>query len=81
MLAGTVRYTLLAAQGTTTIQELPVSSSASPVVPEAKHLNSKGVKQEDSKQDPTVPPASGISPDVLNRLIAMGGPAGELCPF
>ena len=69
---------MLAVQGTATIQELPVTSSAPPVVSEAKHSNSKGLKQEDSKQDPAVPPATGISPDVLNRLIAMGGPAGEL---
>lgn len=65
-------------KGTATIQELPVTSSASPVVSEPKQLNSKPVKQEEPKQEPGGPPASGISADALNRLIAMGGPAGLL---
>lgn len=40
------------------------------------------MKHEEAKLEPTaapppVPPASGISTDALNRLIAMGGPAGK----
>ena len=38
------------------------------------------VKHEEAKPElpvPAPPPASGISADALNRLIAMGGPAGE----
>ena len=54
-----------------------MTSSASPVVSEPKQLNSKPVKQEEPKQEPGGPPASGISADALNRLIAMGGTPGE----
>lgn len=61
------------------IQELTVSSSATPAVSEVKHGPSKPVKHEDSKADSSGPAASGISADALNRLIAMGGPAGT-CP-
>lgn len=64
-------------QGGASVQELQGASSASPVINEAKHLPGKPVKQEDSKPDPVMPPASGISTDALNRLIAMGGPAGQ----
>ena len=53
-----------------------MSSAASPVVSDAKHAPGKPVKQEDSKGDSAAPPVSGISADALNRLIAMGGPAG-----
>ena len=67
---------LVITQDVPSIQELPASSSASPVVSDAKHAPGKPVKPEDSKGEPAAPPASGISADALNRLIAMGGPAG-----
>ena len=62
------------------LQELPVSASAAPAVSEANHVPSKPIKQEDSKAEREAcgPTVSGISADALNRLIAMGGPAGGL---
>lgn len=55
-----------------------MSPAASPVMSEAKHVPSKPVKQEDSKGESLGPTVSGVSADALNRLIAMGGPAGKL---
>ena len=46
------------------------------MVSDAKHAPGKPVKQEDSKGESAAPPVPGISADALNRLIAMGGPAG-----
>lgn len=63
------------------IQELSVASTASPAVsdakPEAKQVASKPIKQEDGKPEMVGPAVSNIPADALNRLIAMGGPAGE----
>ena len=70
---------LLNAQEGVSIQELPVSSA--PAAPtEVKHAPSKPVKQEDSKGESTGGGVSSIPADALNRLIAMGGPAGKLLP-
>ena len=63
-----------------TIQELPVSSSASPAVSEAKHVPSKPIKHEGGKAESGGGGVSNIPADALNRLIAMGGPAGRLLP-
>ncbi|KAL3151496.1 hypothetical protein ABBQ38_012495 [Trebouxia sp. C0009 RCD-2024] len=64
------------------IQELSVASTASPAVsdakPEAKQVASKPIKQEDGKPEMVGPAVSNIPADALNRLIAMGGPAGFL---
>lgn len=72
---------LLLLQEGVSIQELPVSSTASPAVSDAKldakHVASKPIKQEDGKGELAGPAVSNIPADALNRLIAMGGPAGE----
>ena len=62
------------------IQELPVMSSASPAVSEAKHMPSKPAKQEDGKGESGGGAVPNVDADALNRLIAMGGPAGRLPP-
>lgn len=66
-----------------TIQELPASSSSSPAAPHNQHSNGVPIKHEETKPEVAPPaqppaPAPGISADALNRLIAMGGPAGFL---